>query len=559
MNIFISTIKGYRWHLVAVLILTFIFSGFGIGVLAFINNKLMKATEQKELLIWTFIGLLILFLITSVIAQISLTALGHKFVYLMRKQLVKQLLDTGTEQLNQIGKARLLASLSGDIRNITFAFVRLPELVQGSILVLCAGAYMFYLSESLFFVTALWLSVTVWVSNIAVRRVYHHLRIVRETEDKLYKNYQSAIEGHKELSLNRERAKFYFERELEESASTQRDNSVRADSYHTFANNWTNVMVLGAVGLVFYLSLAEGWSNLETATTIALTILFLRTPLISAVGALPMLLNAKVALDKLSKLNLAPYTEDFAISNPLPRDWKEIRFENVTYSYPTAEGTMSFALKPVNLTIKRGELIFLIGKNGSGKSTFSMLLAGLNHATDGKIFVDNIEITAANQRAFRAQISAVFSDFYLFTQLLGQAGFASLKEAGQWLETLQLENKVTVENHRLSTTNLSQGQRKRLGLLIALLEHRPLLILDEWAADQDPTFRRTFYQVLLPLLREKGHTVFAISHDDNYFHLADRLLLISQGELRELFGEERETASHDAVEKLNNIIKETKI
>ena len=551
MDIFILTLRRYRLHLLGVFGLTLIFSGLGVAVLAFINNRLLQSTEFSSLLLWSFIGLLLLFLLMSVVAQLSLTALGHKFVYIMRKQLVKQILDTQTEHLNQLGKAKLLAGLSGDIRNISMAFVRLPELVQGAILVICAGAYLCYLSKTLFFVTALWLAVTVLIGNLAVKRVYAYLHIIRETEDQLYADYQAAIDGHRELSLNRERAQFYYEQELDQRAQTQYHSAVRADSFHTFANNWTNVMVLGAVGIVFYLALAQGWADLQTATTIALTILFLRTPLISAVGALPMILSAKVALRKLSNLALAPYQESFQVDNPLPKDWQQIRFENVTYAYPTnVKNATDFTLKPINLTLKRGEMTFLIGKNGSGKSTFSMLLAGLFQPTGGRIWVDDIEIDLTNQRAYQAQITAIFSDFHLFTQLLGQAGFADSQAVGEWLNRLQLEHKVAVENHRLSTTNLSQGQRKRLALLVSLLEQRPLLILDEWAADQDPTFRRTFYQILLPLLKARGHTIFAISHDDGYFDLADRLLLINQGELRELFGEERETASHDAVEKL---------
>ncbi|PJG85493.1 multidrug ABC transporter permease/ATP-binding protein [Conservatibacter flavescens] len=556
MAIFLNTLKHYRWHLVSVMLLTFLFSGVGVGVLAFINNRLLQTTDLSQGLLWGFIGLLLLFLLTSTLAQVSLTTLGHRFVYIMRKQLVKQILDTQTEHLNQLGKAKLLASLSSDIREIVIAFVRLPELVQGSVLTLCASGYLYYLSEKIFFVTALWLGVTIWVSNFVVKKVYKYLHVIRETEDHLYANYQSAIDGHRELALNRARAKWYYEQELERSVHSKYINSIYADSLHSFANNWTNVMVLGAVGITFYLALGRNWADLATATTIALTILFLRTPLISAVGALPTILTAKVALDKLATLKLAPYHANFDIEQPLSINWQEIRFEHVTYHYPQQTRGVGFHLEPINLTLKRGEMAFLIGKNGSGKSTFSMLLAGLFEPTSGKIFVDGVEIDITNRAAYRAQISAIFSDFHLFTQLLGKAGFADSYEVGQWLARLQLEQKVRVENNQLLTTNLSQGQRKRLALLVSVLENRPLLILDEWAADQDPTFRRVFYQVLLPLLKAKGHTVFAISHDDSYFYLADRLFLIHQGKLRELVGEEREIASHDAVEKLQNEIQD---
>lgn len=134
MDIFIATLRRYRWHLAGVFMLTLLFSALGVAVLAFINNQLLQADEYSGFLLWTFIGLLTLFLLMSVVAQMSLTTLGHKFVYIMRKQLVKQILDTQTERLNQLGKAKLLAALSGDIRNVAMAFVRLPELVQGAVL-----------------------------------------------------------------------------------------------------------------------------------------------------------------------------------------------------------------------------------------------------------------------------------------------------------------------------------------------------------------------------------------------------------------------------------------
>ncbi|MFZ7173651.1 ABC transporter transmembrane domain-containing protein [[Pasteurella] aerogenes] len=187
----------------------------GIGVLAFINNQLLQTTEYTAYLLWIFIALLAIFLISSIAAQISLTALGHKLVYLLRKQLIKQILDSQTEHLHRLGKAKLLASLSNDIHNIAMAFVRLPELLQGTLLVICAGGYLYYLSEKLFFITALWLFVTVWVGNLAVKKVYAYLKVIHEAQDSLYQDYQSAIEGHRELSLNRQRAQFYYEQELE--------------------------------------------------------------------------------------------------------------------------------------------------------------------------------------------------------------------------------------------------------------------------------------------------------------------------------------------------------
>ena len=109
-----------------------------------------------------------------------------------------------------------------------------------------------------------------------------------------------------------------------------------------------------------------------------------------------------------------------------------------------------------------------------------------------------------------------------------------------YLSKLALSDKVSVSDSQLSTTKLSQGQRKRLALLLAYLEGRSIIILDEWAADQDPTFRRVFYTKLLPELQAHGKTVIAITHDDHYFHLADTVYRVDAGKISALKQEEKQ-------------------
>ena len=163
-----------------------------------------------------------------------------------------------------------------------------------------------------------------------------------------------------------------------------------------------------------------------------------------------------------------------------------------------------------------------------------MLLAGLYTPSEGRIFVDNIEITEHNRRAYRQLFASVFTDFHLFDQLMDGFGREVADEwIANWLSHLQLADKAKIEQGKLLNKRLSQGQKKRLALLLAAAEQRSILLLDEWAADQDPEFRALFYQELLPLLKQQGHTVFAISHDDKYFHHADRILAMKQGCLSE--------------------------
>jgi putative ATP-binding cassette transporter len=195
--------------------------------------------------------------------------------------------------------------------------------------------------------------------------------------------------------------------------------------------------------------------------------------------------------------------------------------------------------------------MFLIGANGSGKSTLAKVLTGIFTPTRGQLSIDGRPITDTNRAEYRQLFSAIFSDQYIFKQLIGPEGHSpDMSLVQHWQRRLQLQNKVSIEGSKLSTDKLSQGQRKRLAMLTTVVEDKDILLLDEWAADQDPAFRRTFYQSLIPELKALGKTLFIISHDDSYFEHADRLLLMKQGKLIELNPEQRKQASADAISML---------
>ncbi|OJW66883.1 MULTISPECIES: multidrug ABC transporter permease/ATP-binding protein [Aeromonas] len=535
--------RQYRWPFIAITLLSLLSAVSGIGVIAFINQSLIESVGDPLPILGQLVGLVLLLLVITLGSQLALTTLGHHFVYRLRGRLLKQLLDTDVARLRQIGQGPLLASLSSDIGQITIAFVRLPELVQGLVLTLGSIIYLGLLSPALLGVTALWVTVTMVVGWLLVNRVYRHLAHMRQAEDRLYQNYQSIIAGCKELALNRERAHFVYHQLYEQNARDYREQIIRADTYHLSAVNWSNIMMLGAIGLVFFLANGLGWANTNVAATFALTLLFLRTPLLQGIGALPTLIAAQVAFDKIAALNLAEPDEAFPLP-PAPRPWQRIELDQVSFHY---QGEGGFSVGPINLVIERGEQIFLIGGNGSGKSTLAMLLTGLYQPVSGRILLDGEPVTDRN--GYLGLFSAIFTDYHLFQHLLGPEPKEAL--VAEWLERLQMGSKLAIEDGFIADIDLSQGQRKRVALLLALAEQREVMLFDEWAADQDPQFRRIFYQVLLPRLKEMGKTVIAISHDDHYFSLADRLLEMRQGRLTELTGEQREQVSRDAVAHLD--------
>jgi len=518
----------------------------GVGVLAFINGSLLKGNAESSS-IWLFSFLLIIFFLSSNAVEISLSIFGQNFIFSMQKRVIKQILDTSFLQIDKIGKARLLASLGSDVRTISFGLLRLPDCLQSSILIIATSCYLAYLSLGLFLLCALFLLLILLVNHQLIKRDYAYFKRARDDDDALQHNYQNIIDGRKELALNTFRAKFYYEKEFKVNAANKRHHLLMSNILSTISSNWTNISLLALVGLEFYFAKIFNLASIEDATTIALAILFLRTSLMAMIGSIPTLLMAKVALDKIENLQLSAHKEDFIIvssNEPRRASWRKISFKNVAFSY-----NQKFSLTPTNLAINKGEIVFLIGKNGSGKSTFCLLLAGLIKSDSGGIFLDDMQINDDNLPLYRSLITAIFSDFHLFTQALSEEDFASEEDIAYWLSTLELDNKIIMQDKQILTTKLSTGQKKRLAMLIGLLEGRDVLILDEWAADQDPLFRKFFYKKLLPLLKQKGKTIIAISHDDRYFDVADRIFLAQNGAIKELKGEDIKEIAKNAVER----------
>ena len=540
-----NLIKKNIYQISKIVLLTLVFSGLGVWTLSFINNELVSLKEFDTFIAVKFIVVLLLFFVSAIAANISLTNFGHKFIYELRYQSIKQILDTPNSVINEIGKAKIIASLNNDIKTITFAFMSATGFIQSLVFIVCASIYLCVIAPKIFIFLSIWIGATLFINTLFMKKIHLYFKYSRVQDDALQKHYDDIVEGHRELSLNRARASVCFD-ELNFTGDKKRQNMVKADIYHALSDNFTNIMLLGSVGLCVFLCVAFDWASLQTALSISLTILFLRGSFMSMVGSIPAALSAKVSLEKIMSLNLNKFKESFKFDDSLNGEWKNIKLKDINFNYTHGK----FSLKDVNLEIKRGEITFIIGKNGSGKSTLINLLCGLMCPSSGEIYLDSTKIDEGNLQSYQAKISAIFADFYLFSQTLSHNGFASQSEIDELLALLEIDKKVSVIDNKLSTTQLSTGQRKRLSLLIAILEHRSILILDEWAADQDPLFKRKFYKEILPFLQSKGISIIAVSHDDSYFDVATRIILVKDGFVRELDESERISAAKDAVEKI---------
>jgi putative ATP-binding cassette transporter len=316
--------------------------------------------------------------------------------------------------------------------------------------------------------------------------------------------------------------------------SSFRDLQLAVSRIFVSAASWGSLLFFIAVGIILFVIPHYFAISHSSSVAFVMVILFMMTPLQLLLNFVPMLVGANVAVQKIERLGLSllEISEEGGPAVPLAGgpSWEQVELVGVSHTYRGEEDNV-FALGPLDLTIRRGEVIFLVGGNGSGKTTLAKLLIGLYAPEAGEIRLDGQPITNQNREEYRQKFSVVFSDFFLFESLLGLGSPSLDDEARRYLEQLHLKHKVRVQGGKLSTTELSQGQRKRLALLNAYLEDSPIFLFDEWAADQDPEFKKVFYYQLLPELKRRGKTVVAISHDDGFYHVGDRIIKLSEGQV----------------------------
>jgi putative ATP-binding cassette transporter len=357
-------------------------------------------------------------------------------------------------------------------------------------------------------------------------------------EDQLYECLNGLLKGFKELRINQLKSDDVFE-EFRSTATRVRD--VRTRVMILFSNNivFVEMFFLVLLGAIAFILPVVSTSFSGSATKIVAAILFFFGPLGSVVTMIPVLAQVNVTVGNLDRLEstldaiLAKSTECEVTPSIDFSSFRAIRLEGVRFVYQDPGGNASFQIGPVDVEVPRGEIVFLAGGNGSGKTTLLKVLTALYHPTQGAIRVDSEAIGPANIQSYRNLFSAIFSDFHLFEKLHGLRE-AAPERVDELLELMDIAHKTAFREGRFTNIQLSTGQRKRLALVVSYLEDKPIYVFDEVAADQDPRFRRYFYEALLPELKRAGKTVVAVSHDDRYFHVADRVLQMDYGALHEI-------------------------
>ncbi|AZD23416.1 PvdE, pyoverdine ABC export system, fused ATPase-permease component [Pseudomonas chlororaphis subsp. aurantiaca] len=504
-------------------------------LLATINNALHSATGMTQGVVLTFAALCLLALTSSIVSDIGTNYVGQRIIAALRKDLGEKVLSAPITQIERYRSHRLIPVLTHDVDTISdFSFAFTPLAIAATVTLGCLG-YLAYLSVPMFLMMVVAIIIGTSVQYVAGGKGIRGFDLARDQEDELQRYYNAIASGAKELRMHRPRRYRMNTHRIQETADRIAAIQVRSVNIYILAKTFGSMLFFVVIGLALAMQAYNPNPDPTVITGFVLVLLYMKGPLENLVAYLPVVGKAKIAFGRISELSARfsspePHLLLDATEAPKPVV-HSLELRGVSYSPPPVEGSEPFHLGPIDLDIKQGDIVFIVGENGCGKTTLIKLLLGLYQPQAGEIRLNGEAVTDLARDDYRQLFTTVFADYYLFDDLVQGGGQQSLDSATQYLDRLEIAHKVSIKDGAFTTTDLSTGQRKRLALVNAWLEGRPVLVFDEWAADQDPAFRRIFYTELLPDLKRLGKTIIVISHDDRYFDIADQLVRLRAGKV----------------------------
>lgn len=521
-------------------VLSFV-SGFGNALIIFTINEAVNREKAIEsgLLLYFFLGIM-LYVLGQKIIRTKMIKIANDLIYSKRIELIERVLRTPFYQFERVDSNKIFSGLNNDTEIVS----RIPGIIVGvltsSVTLMCCFIYLgsinlYGLGLSLLIIVCAG-SLYYFVGRSATKLWER----ARDIQNEFFGFINDLVYGFKELSINRSK-RSGFKMDIEISCNEYKQKRVEAAK--KFADVFVIgellfTFVIGAVPFVFPILFKDIQRSMMQ--TYIFVFLYMTGPFHGVLDNIPELFTIRISwnrinelINELEKINLPETQTDFSMekvkSTELSREFSAIEMNNVEYQY--INNDKEFKVGPIDLSFKSGEVTFITGGNGSGKTTLAKLITGLYKADKGEILING---KAVEHQKLGENYSCVFSDYYLFKKLYGVQYKEKVDIINDWLKILEIDKKLTINDGVLSTLKLSSGQRKRLALLMSYIDDKDIFLFDEWAADQDPEFKNYFYTHLLNELRSKNKCIIAITHDDHYYHVADRVIKLDSGKVESI-------------------------
>ena len=535
----LSLAFGLLNSLTGLLCLTVLAALCGTGVLTLLNMeaKALEGNHHNAMIGVLFVVMLLIYrssqnyLIKSISREVE-DALDRQ-----RQRIVEKALTLSLREIEEVGRDQIRDGISGHYTTLSQTIVPIVSAFESLILATFLFAYLAYLSV---FAASIVILVNILLALGFLNRqkkMSEEIKISDQVDSQYRRLTNAIVGGTKELQLGLARRMGLSAKMSSVSTSVAKGRALAASHYADLIATGTTAAYLMAGAVVFVMPILIGDGAGKDMSKIVIAVVFLLGPIGSVVNSMQQVSLAQFALNSINNFELEitrrseTRSRDTGASTSISKlkSFNSICLESTSYTHTGQDG---FSLQNINLEIHKGEVVFLTGGNGSGKTTLLNVLTGLYPRGSGDIILNGQKLPISLPQQYRELFASVFADFFMFDQPFGldEKGIGIFEE---WLIKLNVRNHFREDLQDLSGIELSTGQRKRVALALAIAEQRPILILDEWAADQDPETRRRFYEEIIPELKTAGLTIFAITHDEKYFHCCDRRIHIIEGKLSE--------------------------
>lgn len=490
---------------------------------------LIRALETDANNVYGFYFLLTLFVfvVSKKITESYLIRTANKLIQEIRTNLIKNILETTYERFEQLEKGRIFATLSGDTVKISSSVAMVLKLITSSITIIVAFIYLWIIAKWATMSMIVIVFFLVLLYYFVAKKATLYIAKARNINDKYYSLLEGLVEGYPELSINNDKKRIYEKEIFALNKDLCNTNSTAQVQYLNarILSDTSIIMVLGIICFIVPIY----FPSLESKVLLSflMIILYLFAPISDVITIVPTLNEIKISWDRINK-----FLKELELEKEQQQSFQKFThvntfsLENIEFNYKNKTSEKKFKIGPIDLNLNKGEILFIIGGNGSGKSTLAKVITGLYKADKGSIKINGEEI---DNVSLGELFSIVFNDSYLFKKLYGINVEKEKERIDSYLSLLKLDKKVRLINSEFDTIKLSSGQKKRLALLKCFIEDSPIYLFDEWAAEQDPEFRKFFYKTLLQKMKAEGKIVIVITHDDNYYDVADKIIKLDYG------------------------------